>query len=60
MARSCRCREAQTAGWKAKQHALRHEVGEAKAREAQAKEDERMAQFRALASRGPITIARRQ
>lgn len=38
----------------------KHEEIAQRAAAAQAKEDERMAAFRALVSQGPITIARRQ
>lgn len=54
------CREAKRAENARNRALLKAEEVQAKAVAAQAKEDERMAAFRALVEKGPITIAKRQ
>ena len=53
-------REAARDVYRSKRDAAKHEIVDIRLREAQIKEDAQMAQFRALAAKGPIQIARRQ
>jgi len=53
------CREANRVQHQFKRNALKYEVAEAKVREAEAKEEEHMAKFRALIANGPIHIPKR-
>jgi hypothetical protein len=52
-------REAKRGEWRAKQQAVRQEGVHHALAAAQAAEDAKMAAFRAMAAKGPITIAKR-
>ena len=53
------CREAKRGEWRAKQQVAQREEVHHKVAAAQAAEDAKMAAFRALAAKGPISIAKR-
>ena len=59
LTRVMHCREATRGQHQARRNALRNEVAEAKVREAEAKEEQSMARFRALIADGPIQIQKR-
>lgn len=54
------CREAKRSDWRTKQQMAKREEVNHKLSAAQAAEDAKMAAFRALAAKGPISIPKRQ
>lgn len=56
---TAKAREQKKTAWKEREQRIKSEVANAKLREAEIKEQDSMAQFRALAARGPITIPKR-